>query len=108
MQVRKWNVLSWNIWGINSDIKWNAIRDRLCANNCDILCLQETKRDNFDPSYLRNFCPPSFDDFAFLPSVGASGGSIIVWNSAILSGNMIFQNGYAVSIEFTSLHTKVT
>jgi len=47
--------------------KLRHIRDRLCANNCNILCLQETKRDNFDPSYLRNFCTPSFDDFIFFP-----------------------------------------
>jgi hypothetical protein len=42
------------------------------------------------------------------PSVGAFGGSIIVWNSAILSGTLIFQNAYVVLIEFTSLHTNVT
>ena len=53
------------------------------------------------------FVPP-LDEFVFLPSVGVSGGSIIVWNSTIFSSTMIFQNAYAVSIEFTSLHSNVT
>jgi hypothetical protein len=58
-------------------------------------------------SYLHNFCPASFDSFVFLPSVGASGGSIIIWHSAILSGTMVFQNSYATFVEFTSHHKNV-
>jgi exonuclease III len=56
MAIKQWNVLSWNIRGINSDKKWNAIRDRMDNNNCDVLCLQETKRESFDLAYLRKFC----------------------------------------------------
>lgn len=104
MAIKQWNVLSWNIRGINSDKKWNAIRDRMDNNNCDVLCLQETKRESFDLAYLRNFCSQSFDSFVFLPSIGASGGSIIIWKSSVLSGTMVFQNSYATSVEFTSLH----
>jgi mRNA deadenylase 3'-5' endonuclease subunit Ccr4 len=70
MAIKHWNVLSWNIRGINSDKKWNAIRDHLSDSNCDVICLQETKRESFDLSYLRNFCPTSFDSFVFLPSAG--------------------------------------
>lgn len=105
---KHWNILSWNIRGINSDKKWNAIRDRLSDNNCDILCLQETKRESFDLSYLRNFCSAPFDSFVFLPSTGASGGSIIIWKSAVLAGSMVFQNSSATSVEFTSLHNNVS
>jgi len=43
--------------------------------------LQETKREHFDDQFLRNICPPSFDKFVYLPSIGASGGSVIVWKS---------------------------
>jgi hypothetical protein len=34
--------------------------------------------------------------------VGNSGGSVIIWKSSKLSGNVIFQNDYAQSVEFTS------
>jgi exonuclease III len=108
MGVKHWNVMSWNIRGINSDKKWNAIHDRLDDNNCDVLCLQETKRESFDLAYLRNFCSSSFDSFVFLPLLGASGGSVIIWKSLILSGTMVFQNSYSTSVEFTSLHNNVS
>ena len=36
--------------------------------------------------YIRHFCPPTYDCFVFLPSVGASSGSIIIWKSSIFSG----------------------
>jgi hypothetical protein len=34
--------------------------------------------------------------------VGNSGGSIIIWKSTKLVGNVIFQNDYAQSVEFIS------
>ena len=27
---------------LNSDKKWDAIRDKIAESNCDIICLQET------------------------------------------------------------------
>lgn len=44
--------------------------------------------------------PPAFDSFDFLPSTGASGGCIIVWNSSKFQGTPIFQNNFAHSVEF--------
>lgn len=104
MAVKSWKVLSWNVRGLNSDKKWNAIYDRLSTVHCDILCLQETKREQFDLSYIRKFCPSQFDDFVFLPSVGASGGTITLWNSSVFRGSLIFQNSFATSVQFHSLH----
>jgi hypothetical protein len=40
------------------------------------------------------------DAFAFVPSVGNSGGFITVWNSSKLVGTVIFQNDYALLVEF--------
>jgi exonuclease III len=44
MATRNWNVLSWNVRGINSEKKWDALRDRVLDSNCDVICLQETKK----------------------------------------------------------------
>lgn len=87
---RKWKVLCWNVRGINSNKKWTAIRSKIMESNCDIICLQETKRDMFDANYLKKFCPPQFDSFEFLPSVGASGGSIVIWKGSRFSGHVFF------------------
>ena len=41
---KSWKVLCWNVRGINSDKKWVFIRDKITESNCDIVCLQETKK----------------------------------------------------------------
>lgn len=55
--------------------------------------------------YLKNLCPHQFDAFCFLPSIGAFGGILIAWKSAIFVGSELFQNDYAISVEFTSVHS---
>jgi exonuclease III len=96
---RSWRILSWNIRGINSEGKWDVIRSKVVESGCDIICLQETKRNFFDSQYLRNFCPRSFDSFEFIPSVGASGGSIIIWKAHNFVGSLAFQNSFGQSVE---------
>ncbi|KAG2537850.1 hypothetical protein PVAP13_9NG327119, partial [Panicum virgatum] len=88
--------------GINSDKKWDSIRDKIKESNCDIICLQETKRENFDQYFLKKLCPPSFDAFEFLPSIGASGGVITIWKSHMFQGSLAFSNEFGISVEFTS------
>lgn len=84
--------------------KRNAVRDRAVESSCDVICLQETKRETFDNTFIRNMCPSSFDHYEVLPSVGLSGGAIIIWKYSLFHGNLIFQNSYAISVEFFSKH----
>jgi len=107
-QVRTWKILDWNVRGLNSERKWNSIRDKITETNCDIICLQETKRESLDKVYIRNFCPPTFDSHLFLPSNGASGGIAIIWKSSMFVGQLSFSNEYAVSVNFTSTLNNAT
>jgi hypothetical protein len=50
---------------------------------------------------LKKICPRRLSKFAYLPSVGASGGILIVWNDAIFNGDLLFQNNFSISINFT-------
>jgi exonuclease III len=86
-----WHVLSHNIRGINSSAKWNSIGSAIGASVCDVICLQEIKRKWFDESYSKNFSSSCFDNFAYIPSIGNSGGSIIIWKSSKLDGNVTFR-----------------
>lgn len=86
---RNWNVLCWNIRGINDPEKWNSVRNKLEESACSIACLQETKREDFSASYVRNFAPRRFDSFEFSPSIGASGGMLVLWNSSHFTGNAL-------------------
>jgi hypothetical protein len=80
--MREWVILFRNIRGINSEGKWNSIRNKVKEIDCEIIRLQETKRDNFDEQYIWNFCPRTFNSFTFTPSVGNSWGTIIIWQSS--------------------------
>jgi hypothetical protein len=70
--------------------KWTSLRSKILESKCDIVCIQETKREIFDQAYLRNFFPSQFDSFDYVPSVGASGGTLVVWKGSKFSGNVIF------------------
>jgi exonuclease III len=92
--------------GLNSDKKWNSIRDKIVESKCDIVCLQETKKEQFDSTFIRNICPQHFDSFTFKPSQGASGGILVCWNGRIFNGLEIFQNEIAIIVEFSSNYNR--
>ena len=98
---KQWKILNWNIRGCNAHEKHLALYNKVDESGCNILCLQETKREHFDSAYIRKFCPKRLNKFAFLPAVGASGGLLIVWNDSLLEGEVVFQNDFALSVQFT-------
>jgi hypothetical protein len=65
------------------------------------------KKENFDANFIKTFCPPVFDYFEFIPSIGASRGTIIIWKSIRFSGTVIAQNEYAMSVEFSTTLSRV-
>lgn len=75
---------------------------------CDVVCLQETKRETFDSAFIKNYCPTNLDEFEFLPSVGASGGILVAWKSLVFSGRKVFSNAFALSVQFYSRHDNST
>jgi exonuclease III len=71
---RIWRVMDWNIRGINSQERWDDISNKINESNCNIICMQETKREIFDTTYIKKFCPRRLNQFAYVPSIGSSGG----------------------------------
>ena len=67
-----------------------------------MIWLQETKRADFDLQFNRKLCPPIFDGFEFLPSVGASGGVITIWKSYMFTCHLVYSNDFGISVEFSS------
>ena len=78
-----WKVLDWNVRGLNDKNKRLLVYNKIDESQCAVVCLQETKCEDFDHSFIRSFCPKRYDRFMFSPSVGASGGIIVLWNSSI-------------------------
>jgi hypothetical protein len=44
---RNWNILDWNIRGKNTQVRWNDLANNFREKNCNVIFLQETKRDFF-------------------------------------------------------------
>jgi exonuclease III len=99
---RSLKILSHNIRGINSDTKWNSLQNNILESNCDIVCIQETKKGSFDDSYLRLFCNRNLDKFSHGPSIGASGGFITIWKGSLFEAEVVYQNSFGHTIRFRS------
>ena len=83
---KKLKCVAWNVSGINSQQQWDAIWQMIEETVCVFFSIQEIKRKNFDIRYIRQFTPKRFDAFDFIPSVGASGGILVVWGSSLSMG----------------------
>lgn len=99
-----WNILCWNVRGLNDSEKWEPIRNKIEESSANIFCLQETKREVFDIRYIRKFAPKRFDKFDFCPSEGASGGILVCWASSYFSVTIMEKHSYAIRLVVTSMH----
>lgn len=89
---REWSILNWNIRGINDPKKWTAIANKIEESQCSIICLQETKRETFDSTYIKKNYPKRVNKFEFLPSIGSSGGLLVAWSEQVFSGQLFHAN----------------
>ena len=93
---------------LNDPNKRLLVYNKIEESQCAIICLQETKCEDFDHSFIKTFCPKRFDRFVFSPLVGASGGIIVLWNNTIFKGNLLEVHKSAIKINFTSTHNNVS
>ena len=66
------------------------------------MTFQETKREQFDLAYIRNFYPKRFNQYSFMPSAGNSGGLITIWNGNLFKGREISKDYFQITVELTS------
>ena len=97
-----WNVLCWNVRGLNSGDKQLALSNAITSSGCAVICLQETKKPSFDLSFIKSCCPCHYDQFALVPSRGASGGIVTIWNSTIFSADVLLSEDFALVTHFKS------
>jgi exonuclease III len=93
---QNWNILNWNVQGLNSDDKRNAIRAKLEESACSIFCLQETKSQHFDHLFYQK-------DGAQKIRGKCSGGIFMGWCGAIFSSETIFKSRFAITVKFTAM-----
>jgi hypothetical protein len=89
-----WNILCWNVRGINAVDKCDAVREKIEESACSVVCL----------SYIHKFAPRRFDQFDYVPSTGASGGILVVWNSSVFGGIVVDKQSFGITVQITSVH----
>ena len=89
------NILSFNSRGLGSGIKRSAIRKLTLANNVDMLCLQETKKESIDKSFCQYLWGDDNVSWEFVPSISAAGGLLCLWdNDSFVVDRRIVGRGY--------------
>ena len=107
-QLSCWNVLSWNIRGLNSEKKQLALNNAIKTSGCAVVCLRETKMSEVSFPFIKTCCPRQFDRFAFVPSRGSSGGLLMIWKSAVFSGTIVSSDHFALVVNFVSMQSSHT
>ncbi|KAG4982806.1 hypothetical protein JHK87_027555 [Glycine soja] len=62
-------------------VKWSAIRKLTLANNIDILCIQETKKESVDVKLCQYLWSDNSVSWECVPSSNAAGGLLCIWNN---------------------------
>jgi hypothetical protein len=66
--------------GLNDSDKCTDVKMNLSAQPLHIVCLQESKLVAVPPAKATTFLPSGFSSYSIVPSVGAAGGVITVWD----------------------------
>ena len=65
--------------------------------------IQETKKEKIDNKMVGSIWGTRFKEWAFLPSIGRSGGILMIWDVRSVRGVEVLQGGYSLSVLLNSL-----
>ena len=75
-------IVMWNVRGLNSPAKRNAINNVISSSGASVVCLQETKLQDVNIMVVRQCLGPAFDVFFYVPAIGTCGGVLLAAKSA--------------------------
>ncbi|XP_073051688.1 uncharacterized protein [Primulina eburnea] len=92
-------LFSWNIRGGGAVRRRQLVRTIIRHEKPDIVVLLETKREKIDRKFVASVWKSRFVEWVCLPSVGSSGGILVLWDprEIIVLNNLIGE--FSVSIE---------
>ena len=74
-------ILSYNCRGLGRGVKWAAIRKLNLKYKVDLVCLQETKKENITKLICQNIWGDSNVSWDSVPSIHTAGGLLCMWNN---------------------------
>lgn len=96
-----YNVLVWNIRGLNNRAPSNAVRVVVENASASVVCLIETKLEGVDQSRISAMLGTRFDGFVALPATGTAGGIIMAWDSSVVSVPAFRIDTFSVTAELS-------
>jgi exonuclease III len=76
-------VASFNVRGLGGSIKKRKVRELIFKNQIDFMAIQETKLENINDSLCYSLLGSQDVLWAYLPSVGNSGGILSLWRKSL-------------------------
>ena len=73
------NILSYNVRGLGRGVKWAAIRRLVNKQKADMICIQETKRDQIHLDMCQTLWGYPDVGWDFLPATNTAGGLLCIW-----------------------------
>jgi exonuclease III len=92
-------LISWNIRGLNGHSKQRLLRDRIIAEQPDILLLQETKCAGEEMTQILSRCWKQ-GKMMTIDSIGTTGGLAILWNPSSVVLENFFTTKWTISVEY--------
>ena len=88
----KLSILSWNVRGTNKGV--NRLNIRTIVSECKamVLCVQETKRAQWNERLIGSLGMRGDVEWIETPSQGLSGGLLMVWDSSIIKASAVGSN----------------
>lgn len=90
-------ILNWNAKGLGLLVKRRYLSDLIKDNHIDIVCIQETKKEEFSERMLRSLST-HVTHWTVLPSAGASGGIILGYNESLFTVHATYIKAYSISL----------
>ena len=93
-------IISWNTRGLGSRKKRRVVKDFLRSEKPDVVMIQETKKAECDRRFMGSVWTVRNKEWAALPTCGASGGILIIWDSKKLRSEEVVLGSSSVSVKF--------
>jgi exonuclease III len=93
-------ILVWNVRGLNSSARQDAVRTILQASKSDIVCLQETKMPVIPQRVVLSMLGSDFSSYLELPAEGSSGGILVAWRQSLGAIGERRIDNHSASVQF--------
>jgi exonuclease III len=105
--LMNYNILTWNVKGLNEDRKRLKIRNLLSKWKVDIACFQETKLQMIFNQLVQSLWRCPYKEWCHVASNGASGGILLMWDRKVVSKIDECLGRYLVACSFRNVEDRL-